>query len=69
LSSADIDALDVFEEVMRRPNVPVTVPVERGDLQLVSNTFLLHSRTSYEDHAEPERKRHYLRLWLADRAA
>jgi hypothetical protein len=45
------------------------VPAQRGDLQLVSNTFLLHSRTSYEDYAEPERKRHYLRLWLADQAA
>jgi hypothetical protein len=69
LSGADIEALDVFEEVMRRPEVPVMLPLERGDLQLISNTFLLHSRTGYEDFAEPERKRHYLRLWLADRAA
>ena len=68
LKSADIEALDVFEEVMRRPGIAVTVPMERGDLQLISNTFLLHSRTNYEDYAEPERKRHYLRLWLADRA-
>ncbi len=69
LSSGDIEALEVFEEVMRRPDIPVMLPLERGDLQLISNTFLLHSRTSYEDFAEPERKRHYLRLWLADRAA
>jgi alpha-ketoglutarate-dependent taurine dioxygenase len=69
LSSDDLEALEVFEEVMRRPEVPVMVPLERGDLQLISNTFLLHSRTSYEDFAEPELKRHYLRLWLADRAA
>jgi hypothetical protein len=69
LKSADVAALDTFEEVMRRPGVAVTVPMERGDLQLTSNTFLLHSRTNYEDYAEPERKRHYLRLWLADRAA
>jgi hypothetical protein len=69
LRSADVEALDVFEEVMLRPGVAVKVPAERGDLQLVSNTFLLHSRTSYEDYAAPERKRHYLRLWLADPAA
>ena len=69
LTSADIEALDVFEEVMRRPDVPVMLPLERGDLQLISNTFLLHSRTSYEDFTDPELKRHYLRLWLADRAA
>jgi Taurine catabolism dioxygenase TauD, TfdA family len=69
LSSADLEALDVFEEVMRRPGVAARVPAQRGDLQLVSNNFLLHSRTGYADYAEPERKRHYLRLWLADRGA
>jgi hypothetical protein len=68
LTSADVEALDVFEQVMLRPGVAVKVPAERGDLQLVSNTFLLHSRTSYEDDAAPELKRHYLRLWLADQA-
>jgi len=69
LSGADVETLVVFEQVMRRPDVAVSVPAERGDLQLVSNTFLLHSRTAYEDYAEPERKRHYLRLWLADRVS
>jgi hypothetical protein len=69
LSSKDVEALEVFEEVMRRPDTSMKVPVERGDLQLVSNTFLLHSRTGYADYTEPERKRHYLRLWLADRDA
>lgn len=69
LKSADVEALEAFEEVMRRPGVAVTVPLERGDLQLISNTFLLHSRTNYVDYTEPGRKRHYLRLWLADRAA
>jgi hypothetical protein len=69
LTGEDLEALEVFEEVMRRPEVPVMVPIERGDLQIISNAFLLHSRTSYQDYPEPERKRHYLRLWLADRAA
>jgi len=69
LSGADVAALDVFEEVMRRPGVSVQIPLERGDIQLINNTFLLHSRTSYEDYTDPEWKRHYLRLWLADRAA
>jgi hypothetical protein len=26
--------------------------------------FILHSRTEYQDYPEPERKRHYMRLWL-----
>ena len=36
-----------------------------GDIQLVSNHLILHARTAYEDHAEPARKRHLLRLWLS----
>ena len=66
LTGADIEALDAFEEIMRRPDVAVRVPLERGDIQLISNQYLLHSRTSYEDYAEAERKRHYIRLWLAE---
>ena len=34
-------------------------------MQLLNNYVVLHSRTDFEDHAEPERKRHLLRLWLA----
>jgi hypothetical protein len=66
LQQADVDALDAFEEIMRRPDIAGCVPLERGDIQLISNQFLLHSRTSYEDYSEPELKRHYIRLWLAE---
>ncbi|HJT89283.1 MAG TPA: TauD/TfdA family dioxygenase [Bryobacteraceae bacterium] len=69
LDAADREALDVFDSVMRRPGVPVLVPLERGDIQIISNTFLLHSRAGYEDYADPALKRHYIRLWLADQAA
>jgi len=31
----------------------------------VHNHALLHDRTAFEDHAEPHRRRHLLRLWLA----
>jgi alpha-ketoglutarate-dependent taurine dioxygenase len=36
-----------------------------GDIQWLSNHTVLHARTGYEDHPEPERKRHLLRLWLS----
>jgi hypothetical protein len=35
-----------------------------GDIQWLSNASIFHGRTAYEDHAEPERRRHLLRLWL-----
>ena len=69
LSESDLEALECFEAVMHRPGVALRIPIERGDMQWISNTFLLHSRTAYEDYPEPERKRHYIRLWLADPAA
>ncbi len=64
LTPADTEPLDYMDEVMRRPNLPVTFGMERGDMQFVNNVFILHSRAEYKDHPEPERKRHYMRLWL-----
>ena len=34
------------------------------DIQFCSNYTILHSRTGFEDHPEPERRRHMVRLWL-----
>ena len=62
----DLEALDFLESVMNRPEMPLTVPMERGDVQIVNNRFILHSRTAFVDHPEPERKRHYIRIWLND---
>jgi hypothetical protein len=34
-------------------------------LVLLNNLVTLHRRNEFEDHPEPERKRHILRLWLS----
>ncbi len=36
-----------------------------GDIQILNNHQIMHSRTAYKDHDEPARRRHLLRLWLA----
>ena len=36
-----------------------------GDIQILCNHSIFHSRTAYEDWPEVERRRHLLRLWLA----
>jgi len=64
LGAADVEALDVFDAVLNRPELHVRFDMQRGDMQFVNNTFLLHSRTAYEDYAEPARRRHLVRLWL-----
>ena len=35
-----------------------------GDIQFLHNHVIFHSRTAFEDHPEPERKRQLLRPWL-----
>lgn len=67
LTPADIEPLDYFEAVMNRPELQITFDMEPGDMQFVSNNFILHSRTAFEDYAEPGRRRHLMRLWLKHR--
>jgi hypothetical protein len=64
LEAQDIKPLDYLDSITRRPELQVTFSMERGDIQLVNNRWILHSRTAFEDHAEPARRRHLLRLWL-----
>lgn len=36
----------------------------RGDMQFCNNHVIFHTRRAYQDHEDPARKRHLLRLWL-----
>ncbi len=64
LSTAEQEALAFVEEVASRPGVFLDMDFRVGDIQFLNNRTILHSRTDYVDHDEPERKRHLLRLWL-----
>lgn len=64
LEPADAELFDLIDRVASSPRHRLDVGFETGDLLLVNNHAVLHSRTEYEDFAEPERKRHVLRLWL-----
>ena len=37
----------------------------RGDIQILNNYTCVHTRTTFEDWPEPERKRVLWRLWLS----
>jgi hypothetical protein len=65
LTAGQIEALDHLDALAADPALHLDMVLEPGDLQWVSNHHILHSRTAYEDWAEPERRRHLLRLWLA----
>jgi len=57
--------LDLYEEIASDPAFFLDMELEPGDIQWLSNHTILHARTAYEDHPEPERQRHLLRLWLS----
>ena len=65
LTSLQIEALDLLDQLANDPKLNLMMELEPGDIQLVHNHTILHDRTAFEDYPEPERKRHLLRLWLA----
>ena len=65
LTAAQVEALDPIESVANDPAFHVEMDFRPGDVQLLNNAVILHSREAYEDDADIERRRHLLRLWLA----
>ena len=65
LTPKQIELLDLLDELLPDDKFCYSMELDRGDLQLLNNYVVIHSRTNFEDHDEPERKRHLLRLWLS----
>ena len=65
LTAAQIDALDHLDALAADPEIHLDMVLEPGDLQLLSNHSIFHSRTAYVDWPELNKRRHLLRLWLA----
>ena len=64
LQGESLRALDRLDETLRRPDLHAEFSLRAGDILWLNNRWLLHSRTGFQDHDEPERKRHLVRLWL-----
>jgi hypothetical protein len=58
------EAMETLDRLNHDPRFLLTMELRPGDLQLLNNHVILHSRTAYEDYPEPERRRHLIRLWL-----
>ena len=65
LTSDQVEALDLFDATLAREHFCWRMFLQPGDIQFLNHYAVLHSRTGFEDHPEPERRRHLLRLWLA----
>lgn len=57
-------AMEFLNCTAARTDLRLEMMLEPGDMQFLNNHVCLHSRTTYEDFEEPDRKRHMLRLWL-----
>jgi alpha-ketoglutarate-dependent taurine dioxygenase len=64
LTELELEALDLFDEVARAPEHRLAFHLERGDMVVVNNYTVLHARTKFTEYAEPEKRRHLIRLWL-----
>ncbi len=65
LTGQQIEAMDLFDQLAASAELRLDMELQRGDVQLVHNHQVVHSRTEFRDHPEVERRRHLLRLWLA----
>jgi hypothetical protein len=65
LSRAQVAAMDLMDELCNDPAIHLAMDFRPGDVQLLHNHQILHSRGDFENWPEPERHRHLLRMWLA----
>ncbi len=63
-SDAQLELFDLLEAIAEEPALHLQMPFAAGDIQFVNNHHMFHGRAAYEDWAEPERRRHLLRLWI-----
>lgn len=64
ITDAQREALELYDEISQEPGLAIDMNFQPGDIQWLLNYAALHSRTSYDDWPEVERRRHLLRLWI-----
>jgi hypothetical protein len=65
LTQPQHEATDELDRILRQPDLMYSMELQPGDMQLLNNHVTLHSRTNFEDHEDPARKRLLFRLWIA----
>jgi hypothetical protein len=64
LTRDQIALLDLIDEIAADPRFHIEMRLEPGEVNYLKNNTVLHARTAFEDHPEPAKKRHMVRLWL-----
>jgi hypothetical protein len=65
LTGEEVSCMLYIQSVLKRPGMALTMRLQPGDMQFVSNYTILHARTSFVDSPDdPEYQRALLRLWI-----
>jgi alpha-ketoglutarate-dependent taurine dioxygenase len=64
LSEEDIAAFNLFDEIAKAPENRLSFHLERGEMMVINNYTVMHARSEFTNHPEPERQRRLVRLWL-----
>ena len=67
LSESQLHPLDTLDAVAGRPELRAEFALRPGQMFFLNNRWILHNRTAFEDHPDPEARRHLVRLWLRAR--
>lgn len=62
-------ALAQLDEVTERPGLALDMSFRPGDVQIINNNVVLHSRTAFVDRQDVGNRRLLLRVWMSHRSS
>ena len=65
LTTLQIEALNLVDKLCNNEKFCFSLKLNPGDLEIASNATTFHSRETYDDYSDPNKKRCMLRLWLS----
>jgi hypothetical protein len=66
IDAEGMEALNTLFAIMGEPDNHVSFDLEPGQMEFIANSRMCHSRTTYQDHDDPDRRRHLVRIFLRD---
>jgi len=66
LTKIQIESLDLFDKISHNEDISVNYDLKADDMVFFNNNRVLHGRTSFEDHEDPNQKRYLIRAWIKD---
>ncbi len=61
-----MEALNTLHDILSEPENTVEFVLAPGQMEFLNNARVVHRRTAFEDHDEPDQRRHLVRIFLRD---